>query len=111
VDGLEKEALVRRVGHPHDRRIKLVELTEAGRRVVEQELGPSHAAAAALFDDSRPTSGATCSGCWEKSPTPCAPAESGCPPASSVDPERPEAGHTRPVPRSRRDGIPSIDMF
>ncbi|MEQ4719798.1 MarR family winged helix-turn-helix transcriptional regulator [Nonomuraea sp. B19D2] len=54
VDGLEKEGLVRRVGHRHDRRIKLVELTEAGRRVVEQELGPSQAAAAALFDDLTP---------------------------------------------------------
>ncbi|WP_256362062.1 MarR family winged helix-turn-helix transcriptional regulator [Streptomyces sp. TRM70350] len=38
VDGLEKEGLVRRVGHPHDRRIKPVELTQAGRQVVEQEL-------------------------------------------------------------------------
>ncbi|TQE27905.1 MarR family transcriptional regulator [Streptomyces ipomoeae] len=54
VDGLEKEGLVRRVSHPHDRRVKLVELTPAGRRVVEQELGPSHAAAAALFDDFTP---------------------------------------------------------
>ncbi|WP_229910729.1 MarR family winged helix-turn-helix transcriptional regulator [Streptomyces aurantiogriseus] len=54
VDGLEKEGLVRRVGHPQDRRVKLVELTPAGRRVVEQELGPSHAAAAALFDDFTP---------------------------------------------------------
>lgn len=54
VDGLEKEGLVRRVSHPHDRRVKLVELTPAGRRVVEQELGPSHAAAGALFDDFTP---------------------------------------------------------
>ncbi|MFE2184867.1 MarR family winged helix-turn-helix transcriptional regulator [Streptomyces sp. NPDC059455] len=51
VDGLEKEGLVRRVSHPHDRRVKLVELTPAGRQVVEQDLGPSHDAAAALFDD------------------------------------------------------------
>ncbi|MEU0073811.1 MarR family transcriptional regulator [Streptomyces sp. NPDC006332] len=54
VDGLEKEGLVRRVSHPHDRRIKLVELTEAGTRVAQQELAPSHAAAAALFDDFTP---------------------------------------------------------
>ncbi|WP_322658030.1 MarR family winged helix-turn-helix transcriptional regulator [Streptomyces justiciae] len=51
VDGLEKEGLVRRVTHPRDRRIRLVELTPAGRQVVEQELAPSQAAAAALFDD------------------------------------------------------------
>lgn len=54
VDGLEKEGLVRRVSHRHDRRIKLVELTRAGRQVAEQELGPSHVAAAALFDDFTP---------------------------------------------------------
>src|SRR5687767_1998703 len=51
VDGLEKEGLVRRVSHRHDRRIKLVELTPAGRRVAEQDLGPSQLAAASLFDD------------------------------------------------------------
>ncbi|MDT0321182.1 MarR family winged helix-turn-helix transcriptional regulator [Streptomyces millisiae] len=54
VDGLEKEGLVRRVSHQHDRRVKLVELTEAGRRVAEQELGPSQKAAASLFDDFTP---------------------------------------------------------
>jgi DNA-binding MarR family transcriptional regulator len=54
VDGLEKEGLVRRVSHQHDRRIKLVELTQAGRQVAEQELGPSQLAAAALFDDFTP---------------------------------------------------------
>jgi DNA-binding MarR family transcriptional regulator len=54
VDGLEKEGLVRRVSHRHDRRIKLVELTEAGRQVAERELGSSQAAAAALFDDLTP---------------------------------------------------------
>lgn len=51
VDGLEKEGLIRRVNHRHDRRITLVELTQAGREVAQQELGPSQAAAAALFDD------------------------------------------------------------
>ncbi|WP_292339526.1 MarR family transcriptional regulator [Mesorhizobium sp.] len=54
VDGLESEGLVRRVSHHQDRRIKLVELTEAGRQVAEQEIGPSHLAAAALFDDFTP---------------------------------------------------------
>lgn len=51
VDGLEKEGLVRRVGHQHDRRIKLVELTPIGKQVAEQEVGPSLASAATLFDD------------------------------------------------------------
>ncbi|MEU9731866.1 MarR family transcriptional regulator [Streptomyces sp. NPDC048002] len=51
VDGLEKEGLVRRVVHPSDRRVKLVELTPAGRQFVELHLGPSHDATASLFDD------------------------------------------------------------
>jgi len=51
VDGLAKEGLVRRVDHPRDRRIKLIELTPAGREVAEKELGPSQVAAATLFDD------------------------------------------------------------
>lgn len=50
VDGLEKEGMVRRVGHPSDRRIKLVELTDTGRRMAEQELGPAQEAVAAVFD-------------------------------------------------------------
>lgn len=54
VDGLEKEGLARRVSHQHDRRITLVELTTAGRKVAEQELGPAQLAAAALFDDLTP---------------------------------------------------------
>lgn len=54
VDGLAKEGLVRRVSHPHDRRIKLVELTPAGRQVAERELGPSQSTAATLFDDFTP---------------------------------------------------------
>ena len=54
VDGLEKEGLVRRVSHQVDRRIKLVELTPAGKEVAELEIGPSHLAAAALFDDLTP---------------------------------------------------------
>jgi len=51
VDGLEKENLVRRVAHPKDRRITLVELTAAGKQVAEKELGASQLAAAALFND------------------------------------------------------------
>jgi DNA-binding MarR family transcriptional regulator len=54
VDGLEKEGLVRRISHEHDRRVKLVELTRTGKRVAEQEIGPSRAAAAGLFDDLTP---------------------------------------------------------
>lgn len=54
VDGLEREGLVRRVSHEHDRRVKLVELTSAGRKIAEQELGPSLSAAARLFDDFTP---------------------------------------------------------
>jgi DNA-binding MarR family transcriptional regulator len=53
-DGLEREGLVRRVSHQHDRRIKLVELTPAGRQVAEKELISSQLAAAALFDDFTP---------------------------------------------------------
>nr|MDT0658684.1 MarR family transcriptional regulator [Micromonospora sp. DSM 115978] len=51
VDGLEKEGLVRRSTHEHDRRIKLIELTDTGRRVAKQELLPAQLAAATLFDD------------------------------------------------------------
>ncbi len=54
VDGLEKEGLVRRVSHQHDRRIKLVELTQAGKQMTEQEIRPSQSAAAAVFDDLTP---------------------------------------------------------
>ena len=39
VDGLEKEGVVRRVSHQHDRGIKLVELTESGRHVAEEQVG------------------------------------------------------------------------
>lgn len=50
-DGLEKEGLVRRVPHGRDRRITLVEITDSGREIAKKELGPSHLATAALFDD------------------------------------------------------------
>lgn len=54
VDGLESEGLVRRVRHPDDRRVRLVELTAAGERVAKREVGPSRSAAASLFDDLTP---------------------------------------------------------
>jgi DNA-binding MarR family transcriptional regulator len=54
VDGLEKEGLVRRTTHDQDRRIKLVELTAAGRQVAETDLLPAQLAAATLFDDLTP---------------------------------------------------------
>lgn len=54
VDGLEKEGLVRRVPHGDDRRITLVEITDAGTRLAEKRLGPSQLMAATLFDDLTP---------------------------------------------------------
>lgn len=36
IDRLEQQSLVRRVNHPTDRRTKLAEITEEGRRVVEK---------------------------------------------------------------------------
>lgn len=54
VDGLEKEGLVRRLPHENDRRITLVEITDAGRRLAEKRLGPSQLATATLFDDLTP---------------------------------------------------------
>ena len=51
VDGLEKEGLVRRVPHENDRRITLLEITDAGRRLAEKRLGPSQLVTATLFDD------------------------------------------------------------
>ena len=53
-DGLERERLVRRIPHARDRRITLVEITETGREIARTELGPAHAATAALFDDLSP---------------------------------------------------------
>ncbi|WP_283137747.1 MarR family winged helix-turn-helix transcriptional regulator [Rhizohabitans arisaemae] len=38
VDRLETRGLVRRVGHPADRRTKLAQLTETGRRVTQQAI-------------------------------------------------------------------------
>ena len=51
VDGLEKEGLVRRVPHANDRRVTLVEITDAGRRLAEKRLGPSQLVTATIFDD------------------------------------------------------------
>jgi DNA-binding MarR family transcriptional regulator len=50
----EKEGLVRRVPHESDRRITLVEITEAGARLAEKRLGPSQLVTATLFDDLTP---------------------------------------------------------
>ncbi len=51
VDGLEKEGLVERVPHESDRRITLVGITDAGRKLVETALAPSQNLAASVFDD------------------------------------------------------------
>ena len=54
VDGLSKEGLLRRIPHERDRRITLVEITAAGKEMVDQALGPAQDAAAALFEDLTP---------------------------------------------------------
>ena len=54
VDGLEKEGLVRRVAHANDRRVTLVEITDAGRRLAEKRLGRSQLVTATLFDELTP---------------------------------------------------------
>lgn len=54
VDGLEAEGHVRRVAHPDDRRATLVELTEAGRRLVEEVFASHTARAVSLFDRMTP---------------------------------------------------------
>ena len=51
VDALEREGLVRRRNHLHDRRVKLVEIAPIGRRVAKQEIGPAKLAMATLFDE------------------------------------------------------------
>ena len=51
IDGLEREGLVRRVPHEHDRRVTCVETTEAGSQLAKTALGPSQLVSASLFDD------------------------------------------------------------
>jgi DNA-binding MarR family transcriptional regulator len=54
VDGLEAEGLVRREGHPRDRRVTLVHLTEEGARVCRESTQANRAAAARLFEQLPP---------------------------------------------------------
>lgn len=51
IDGLEKEGLVERVPHPHDRRVTCIEMTDAGRKLTKSVISPSQRDSAALFDD------------------------------------------------------------
>ncbi|MUZ75409.1 MarR family transcriptional regulator [Agrobacterium vitis] len=51
VDGLSKEGLLRRIPHERDRRVTLVEITPAGKKMADGELGPSQDAAASVFED------------------------------------------------------------
>src|SRR5262245_5620696 len=50
VDGLEAESLVRRTPHPTDRRITLVESTEASSSKIAAQFNAFQGAVAALFD-------------------------------------------------------------
>ena len=49
-DGLESEDLVHRVPHPTDRRVTMLEVTPAGRRVVEEAYDPCLRDIAGLFE-------------------------------------------------------------
>ena len=51
VSGLEREGLIQRSAHPHDRRITLLSLTAAGRAIATEQLVPARNEAAALFND------------------------------------------------------------
>ncbi|MEE4025484.1 MarR family transcriptional regulator [Gordonia sp. PKS22-38] len=50
-DGLEKNKWVRRIPHPEDRRVTLIELTDEGRAYAADHVLPAQLAAAAIFDD------------------------------------------------------------
>lgn len=50
VDGLEKEGLLTREPHPHDRRVTLLRLTEKGRTVSRESMGAHFATAAKLYE-------------------------------------------------------------
>jgi DNA-binding MarR family transcriptional regulator len=54
VDGLEREGLVRRLSHEHDKRVTLVALTPAGRRLASDELMPAQQQAMALLEELDP---------------------------------------------------------
>lgn len=49
-DGLESDGLARRVAHPTDRRVTLLELTPDGRRAAEEALAPCLARMGEVFD-------------------------------------------------------------
>jgi DNA-binding MarR family transcriptional regulator len=51
VSGLEREGLIQRSAHPHDRRVTLLSLTPAGRALATEQLLPARREAAALFND------------------------------------------------------------
>ena len=51
VSGLEREGLVQRAPHPHDRRVTLLSLTSAGRAIATEQLLPARGEAASLFND------------------------------------------------------------
>lgn len=54
-DGLEADGLARRVDHPTDRRITLLELTPKGRTAADESLMPRLAHLGQIFDDLTPT--------------------------------------------------------
>jgi len=53
-DSLESEGLLRRVDHPSDRRVTLLELTDAGLVAADQSLVPRLAEISRLFDELSP---------------------------------------------------------
>jgi DNA-binding MarR family transcriptional regulator len=53
-DSLESEGLLRRVAHPSDRRVTLLELTDVGMTAADESLGPRLAEISRLFDELSP---------------------------------------------------------
>jgi DNA-binding MarR family transcriptional regulator len=53
-DSLENDGLVRRVAHPTDRRVTLLELTPAGSAAADESLTPRLAEISRLFDELSP---------------------------------------------------------
>ena len=54
-DGLEADGLVRRVAHPTDRRVTILELTDSGFAAADESLAPRMAEISRLFDELTPT--------------------------------------------------------
>ncbi|HEX3088643.1 MAG TPA: MarR family transcriptional regulator [Ilumatobacteraceae bacterium] len=54
-DSLESEGLLRRVDHPSDRRVTLLELTDAGLAAADESLVPRLAEISRLFDELSPS--------------------------------------------------------